>query len=98
MSVSKENASKAKETMETEAEDNSGNAGVSAEANEAGEATEQDKVIKLLYNTMLDNEVDEKYANQLLEEMENNKNHTLPMDHILANICQKMVLKFGKSE
>jgi len=98
MSVSQENASKAKETMETEAEDNSVNAGVSAEANEAGEATEQDKVIKLLYNTMLDNEVDEKYANQLLEEMEKNKYHNLPMDHILANIYQKMVLKFGKSE
>ena len=68
------------------------------EKEEPAEDCEQDKVIRLLYNTMLDNEVDEKYANQLLEEMEKNKKHNLPMDHILANIYQKLVLKFGKSE
>ena len=65
---------------------------------ETPEQLEQDKIIRLLYNTMLENEVDEKYANLLLEEMEKNKNHNLPMDHILASIYQKMVLKFGKSE
>lgn len=65
---------------------------------EEDDFSEQEKFIRLLYNTMLDNDVDEKYANQLLEEMEKNKKHNLPMDHILAGIYQKMVLKFGKSE
>lgn len=60
--------------------------------------SEQEKFIRLLYSTMLDNDVDEKYANQLLEEMEKNRKHNLPIDNILAGIYQKMVLKFGKSE
>lgn len=62
------------------------------------ESSEQDKIIKLLYDTLIDNEVDEKYANMFLEEMERNKSHNLPVDHILSNIYQRMVLKFGKSE
>lgn len=60
--------------------------------------SEQEKFIRMLYSTMLDNDVDEKYANQLLEEMEKNRKHNLPIDNILAGIYQKMVLKFGKSE
>ena len=34
------------------------------------ESKEQDKFIRLLYNTMIDNGVDEKYANQLMEDIE----------------------------
>lgn len=59
---------------------------------------EQEKFIRLLYNTLLDNEVDEKYVNQLMEELEKTKKPNLPFDFILANIYQKMILKFGKSE
>ena len=66
--------------------------------NSEEELSEQEKFIKLLYNTMIDNEVDEKYANLFIEEMEKSKYHNLPIDHILANVYQKMVLKFGKSE
>lgn len=58
----------------------------------------QEKLIRLLYDTLIENEVDAKYADMLLEEMEKNKNHNLPMDHVLSNIYQRMVLKFGKSE
>ena len=61
------------------------------------ENPEQDKFIRLLYNTMLDNEVDEKYANQILEDIEKTKKPNMPFDYILANTYQKMVLKFGKS-
>lgn len=60
--------------------------------------TEQDKFIRLLYNTMIDNEVDEKYANQVLDEVSGAIRPNMPMDYVLANIYQKMVLKFGKSE
>lgn len=62
------------------------------------ENPEQEKFIRLLYNTMIDNEVDEKYANQMLEEIEKSKKPNIPMDYLLANIYQKMILKFGKSD
>lgn len=62
------------------------------------ENKEQDKFIRLLYNTMIDNGVDEKYANQLLEDMEKSKKPNMPFDYILANVYQKMILKFGKME
>ncbi|MCR4902133.1 MAG: flagellar biosynthesis protein FlhF [Butyrivibrio sp.] len=54
--------------------------------------------IKLLYNTLLENEVDEKYANQLTDELEKIAKPNLPFEYTLANVYQKMVLKFGKSE
>lgn len=60
------------------------------------ESKEQDKFIRLLYNTMIDNGVDEKYANQLMEDIEKSKKPNMPFDYILANIYQKMILKFGK--
>ena len=59
---------------------------------------EQDKFIRLLYNKMLDNEVDEKYVNSILEDASKTKKADLPFDYLLANIYQKMVLQFGKSE
>ncbi|MCR5032059.1 MAG: flagellar biosynthesis protein FlhF [Lachnospiraceae bacterium] len=52
--------------------------------------------MKLLYNTMLDNEVIEKYANQILDETDRNLKPDVPMDYILAGVYQKMILKFGK--
>lgn len=69
-----------------------------AEPSQKEENPEQDKFIRLLYNTMIDNEVDEKYANQILEEIEKSKKPNIPMDYLLANVYQKMILKFGKSE
>ncbi|MBE5834153.1 MAG: flagellar biosynthesis protein FlhF [Butyrivibrio sp.] len=54
--------------------------------------------IKLLYNTLLENEVDEKYANQLTDELEKLAKPNLPFEYTLANVYQKMVLKFGKAE
>lgn len=60
--------------------------------------SEFEKFTKLLYNTMLDNEVSEKYANQIIDEIEKNAKPNMPFDYALANIYQKMVLKFGKPE
>ena len=59
---------------------------------------EQEKFIRLLYNTMLENEVDEKYANQIIDDAEKNRKPNLPFDYIMANVYQKMILKFGKAE
>jgi flagellar biosynthesis protein FlhF len=55
------------------------------------------KFMRLLYNTMLDNEVDEKYANQIMEEIDKLSKPNMPFDYTLANTYQKMILKFGKT-
>lgn len=62
------------------------------------EPTEAERFMKLLYNTMLDHEVDEKYANQILEETEKIQKPNLPFDYVLAGVYQKMILKFGQAE
>lgn len=56
------------------------------------------KFMRLLYNTMIDNEVNEKYANQIIEEMEKSNKPGMPFDYALANTYQKMILKFGQTE
>jgi len=62
------------------------------------EQSEQMKFMKLLYNTMLDNEVHEKYANQIIEEAEKSNNPNMPFDYCLTNVYQKMILKFGQTK
>ena len=54
--------------------------------------------IKILYNTLLSNEVDEIYANQLTDEVEKYSKPGIPLEHQLANVYQKMVLKFGSTQ
>ncbi|MCR5094957.1 MAG: flagellar biosynthesis protein FlhF [Lachnospiraceae bacterium] len=54
--------------------------------------------VRLLYNTLIANEVDEIYANQLTDEVEKINKPNMPLEYMLANVYQKMVLKFGKSE
>lgn len=54
------------------------------------------KFMKLLYNVMIDNEVDEKYINQVMDEIEKVAKPNMPFDYALANTYQKMILKFGK--
>lgn len=58
--------------------------------------SELERFMKLLYNTMLDNEVSEQYANQIIDEIEKLNKPNVPFDYVLSNIYQKMILKFGK--
>ena len=51
---------------------------------------------KLIYNTLIDNEVDEKYVNDIIDEAVKIYKPNCQIDYILANIYQRMVLKFGK--
>lgn len=60
------------------------------------EETETDKFMRLLHDTMLENEVDEKYAQEIIDEIELVNKPNIPFDYALANIYQKMILKFGK--
>ena len=66
------------------------------EKSEEKEETEIDRFMKLLHNTMLDNEVDEKYAEEIIGEIAQVNKPNMPFDYALANIYQKMILKFGK--
>lgn len=52
--------------------------------------------LKLLYHTMIENEVSETYANQMIEDIEKNFQGDEKMEHVLSHIYQKMILKLGK--
>ena len=52
--------------------------------------------MKMLYRTMLENDVNEKYVNQIMEEAEKVIHNGSSVDHILSNVYQKMILKFGQ--
>ncbi len=72
-----------------------------AEKDKEEEKAEKEKdeltaFVQLLYRMMLENEVDEKYANQIIDEIEKNSNANLPIDAVLSNVYQKMILKFGR--
>ena len=54
--------------------------------------------LKLIYNQMIDNEVDEVYANQIITEIEQNLKKDSPINQILSAIYQKIVLKLGPSK
>ncbi len=52
--------------------------------------------IQLIYNQLISNEVEEKFANQIISEIEGNLKKDSSMDNILASIYQKLVLKLGQ--
>ncbi len=52
--------------------------------------------IQLIYNQLISNEVDEKYANQIIAEIEGTLKKDSSMDNILASIYQKIILKLGQ--
>lgn len=51
--------------------------------------------IQLIYNQLLENEVDEKYINQIISEIESSLKKESNLDTILASVYQKIVLKIG---
>ena len=54
--------------------------------------------LKLVYNQMIDNEVDEVFANQIITEIEQTLKKDSPINQILSAIYQKIVLKLGPSK
>ncbi len=71
-------------------------------ANEENSKTEEPeqgkpKIIELIKNQLLENEVYEKYVDAILDELEN-KSEDQPLDNVLSNIYQKIVLKLGEIE
>lgn len=68
-----------------------------AVSNENEEPSEAENFLRLLYNTMVDNEVDEHYANQIIDTLDVKDTQETPIDYYLASVYQKMILKFGKT-
>lgn len=64
-----------------------------------GEVTDVDaellKFMKLLYNKMIENEVNEKIANSIIDETRRATKPGMPFQAALTNTYQKMILKFG---
>lgn len=60
-------------------------------------ATEEElNFVKILYNTLLTNEVNEQYVNQILDEVERFIRPGNSLDLILSNVYQKLILRFGQ--
>lgn len=51
--------------------------------------------VKMLYNVLLENEVQEKYINQVLDDMDKVLQTSHSIDNLLSSVYQKMVLKLG---
>lgn len=81
---------KEKESKETKA--------AKTEVKEVKEKTQMLHSLRLIYNAMLDNEIDEAYANIFVDETEFNTKKPMGLDYVLANIYQKMVLKLGQAK
>lgn len=65
------------------------------------EKEEQDRttaVLTLIHDTLLENEVDAQYADSILTEVKKMLKPNMPMEHILSNVYQRMILRFGKAE
>lgn len=54
------------------------------------------KFIKLIYNQLIDNEVSEKYVNQIIGEIQTALKKEATVDSILAAVYQKIILKIGQ--
>lgn len=54
--------------------------------------------LRLIFRQLLDNEVDEQYANQIITEIEASLKKETDVSKILANIYQKIVLKLGQTK
>jgi len=94
--TARENAGKAESAINSKEETKNENSEKAEEL--AAQDREIDRFLRLLYSTMIDNEVDERLANEILAEADKNRKPGVTMDFILGAIYQKMILKFGKSE
>lgn len=61
-------------------------------------SSDQVVFLKLIYNTLIDNEVDEHYINDLLDDLEGSSRPGAAVDSLLPDIYQRLILKFGQSE
>ncbi len=53
---------------------------------------------QLLYQMMVENEVDEEYASSVIDDLADNVKPNMPLDHLLATVYQRLVLKLGEAK
>lgn len=58
--------------------------------------SEELNFLRILYKTLVDNEVHERYVNQIMDEMERLVTPGKSVDTVLANVYQKLILRFGQ--
>ena len=59
---------------------------------------ETSRFLRLLYNTMIDNDIDERYVNELVSNADKAGKPGAKLDHYLSAVYQKMILRFGKAD
>lgn len=75
-------------------EDISGAAGENKQVKERENANY--KFLQLIYKNLIDNEVDSRFADEIIGEIENSLKKESNLDSILAAVYQKIILKLGK--
>lgn len=60
------------------------------------ELSQNEEYLLLVFNQLVENEVDEVYAKQIIDEVKKSLKKDSPVDHILTNVYQKLVLKLGE--
>ena len=75
-------------------EDISGAAGEKKQVKERENANY--KFLQLIYKKLIDNEVDSRFADEIIGEIENSLKKESNLDSILAAVYQKIILKLGK--
>ncbi len=68
------------------------------EEKEPEEMTKTMACVRMIYNQMIDNEVEEVYANKVIAEIEHSLKPDTSVDNILSGIYQKLVLKLGQTK
>lgn len=60
------------------------------------EIQKREECIKLVYDQLIKNEVDEKFVAQLISEIESKLTRDITIDNILSHVYQKIILKLGQ--
>jgi flagellar biosynthesis protein FlhF len=63
---------------------------------ELAQSSEALSFVRILYRTLVENEVNEKYVNQIVDEIEKFIRPGNGVDIILSNVYQKLILRFGQ--
>lgn len=71
---------------------------VEKEEKKPEEITKTMSCVRMIYNQMIENEVEEVYANKVLSEIEHSLKPDASIDNILSGIYQKLVLKLGQTK
>ncbi len=70
-----------------------------SKASGGGDVSQENlKIIRMIYRTLIKNEVDERYVNQFTDEVQRATGNASGLDFILSNVYQKLILKFGEPD